>query len=217
MRRLLFVRSSERTDLDEFAPEVERIRSAFDRYLDSYPVKTARTKTSLMGPVGKILSEVRSGKWDAESLTGYALNIHLMNPNARGYIAPEARAALSEGVRELIELRRRESIPPAAQDKLLDRIDYGLYWVRRRKGLEFIEQVRGEFAGFLGRRYAGIDGLNQAWGLRKNDQLQEFASTPYPSKASKRYAAGSATYRSDVDTFWQERGEAPAEVEEDAE
>lgn len=69
MRPFIFVRA-ERADIDKYTEKVESVRRAFDRYLDNYPRKTARTKTGLMGPVGKILSEAKSGKWDAESLTG---------------------------------------------------------------------------------------------------------------------------------------------------
>lgn len=217
MRGLLFVRSTERTDLSRFAPEVERIRQAFDRYLDSYPIKTDRTKTSLMGPVGKILGESRSGKWDKESLAGYALNIHLMNPNARGYMAPEARAALYEGTEALLALLSSEEVPPAAQDKLIDQIDYGLYWIRRRKRLEFMEQIRGEFIVYLRGRYATKEALNQAWGLRTGDQLADFENGPYPSRNAKRYRTGNDTYRSDVDEFLKGRGETAAEAEEEEE
>lgn len=215
MRSLIFVRAPERTDLDHFAPQVQKVRDAFDRYLDSYPIKTARTKTSLMGPVGKVLSEVRSGRWDAESLTGYALNIHLMNPNAHGFIGQEAREALHEGVTALTELIG--GVPPAAQDRLIDRIDYGLYWVRRRKAMEFMEQVQREFADFLRRRYQNAGALNQAWGVKGRDQVDDFSRAPYPSKRGKRYSQGNEQLRNDVDIYWQERGEAPADSEDDEE
>src|SRR5205823_1674220 len=119
MRNLIFIRT-ERVDLDQFGTQVEQVRTKFDRYLDSYPVKTARTKTGLMGPNSKVLSDARSGKWDAKSLTGYALNIHLMNPNAHGFIAPDARTALHDAVESLMALLA--TVPPTVQDKLLDRI-----------------------------------------------------------------------------------------------
>ena len=211
MRNLFFVRS-ERADLSKFDPEVERIRNAFDRYLDSYPVKTARTKTGLMGPVGKILSEARSKKWDAESLTGYALNIHLMNPRVRGFIAPEARVALRDGIQDLVDLLG--SVPPTAEDKLLDRIDYGLYWIRRKKGMEFMDQIREEFAGFLRGRYPDVETLSRTWSRRAKNRIVDFESISFPSPRGRRFAEASEPEKADIVLFWKERGEEPEEAEE---
>ena len=97
MRTPIFVRIK-RFDLESISSDIESVRRCFDSYLDSYPVKSSRSKHSLMGPVGKILQEVKSGKWDADSLAGYALNIHLTNPKAKGFISQEARNSLTEGI-----------------------------------------------------------------------------------------------------------------------
>lgn len=179
MRTPIFVRV-ERFDLEEVAPRIEAIRNDFDRYLDSYPVKTARSKHSLMGPVGKLLQEAKTGKWDAESLTGYALNIHLSNPRAKGFISGEARDALEDGVSKLMSLLREA--PPTAQDKILDRIDYGLYFVRRAKGLKWLEGVRRDFVQFLRDRYGSAEHLARAWGEKRENIGQDFERIPYPSR-----------------------------------
>jgi len=209
VRSFIFVRT-ERTDIDQYADKVENVRQAFDRYLDNYPRKTARTKTGLMGPVGKILSEAKSGKWDAESLTGYALNIHLMSPNAKGFISEEGRKALSEGVRELMDLLS-EVESPAVQDKLLDRIDYGLYAMRRFKGMEYMEEIKRRYAKFLEERYESVDDLNDKWGLRKRELLEEFSQAPYPSR--NRYEKANDEEKAAIDAFRQSQGLEPEEID----
>ena len=187
MRTPIFVRV-ERFDLESVAPEIEAIRDCFDRYLDSYPVKSARSKHSLMGPIGKVLQEARTGKWDAESLAGYALNIHLSNPKAKGYISPEARQALRDGIEQLLKLLRK--VPVTAQDKVVDRLDYGLYFVRRAKGLEWLESVRQEFIKFLRDKYSTTENLAQAWGDKPEDYGADFAKVRYPSREMFNQATG---------------------------
>jgi hypothetical protein len=209
MRSFIFVRA-ERTDIDQYAEKVENVRQAFDRYLDNYPRKTARTKTGLMGPVGKILSEAKSGKWDAESLTGYALNIHLMTPNAKGFISEEGRKALNEGIRELITLLS-EVESPAVQDKLLDRIDYGLYATRRFKGMEYIEEIKRRYAKFLEERYGSVDDLNDKWGLGKRERLEEFSQARYPSRS--RYEKANDEEKAAIDAFWRSQDVEPEEAD----
>lgn len=199
MRTPIFVKT-ERFDLESIAPEIEAIRDCFDRYLDSYPVKSARSKHSLMGPVGKVLQEARSGKWDAESLAGYALNIHLSNPRSKGYISPEARQALQEGVGRLLKLLR--TVPVTAQDKILDRLDYGLYFLRRAKGLEWLEGMRQEFIRFLREKYSTPEKLAQAWGGKPEDYGADFARVPYPSRSLFEKATGQK--KTDISEFAQQ-------------
>lgn len=213
MRTPIFVRV-ERFDIESVAPEIEAIRDCFDRYLDSYPVKSARSKHSLMGPIGKVLQEARTGKWDAESLAGYALNIHLSNPKAKGYISQEARLALQEGVERLLKLLK--AVPVTAQDKVVDRLDYGLYFVRRAKGLEWLESVRQEFIKFLQNRYSTPEKLAQAWGGKPEDYGTDLAKVPYPSR--KMFDQATGQKKSDMSEFAQQvelKGYELAEEEEE--
>jgi len=199
MRTPIFVKV-ERFNLESKAKEIEAIRNCFDRYLDSYPVKSARSKTSLMGPVGKVLQGARSGKWDVESLTGYALNIHLANPKAKGYISQEAREALREGIDRLLTLLR--TIPVTAQEKVLDRIDYGLYFARRAKGLEWLENIRQDFVEFLRGKYGTPENLAQAWSGKPQDYGVDFAKVRYPSKAM--FAEATGQKKTDIGEFAQQ-------------
>lgn len=199
MRTPIFVKV-ERFDIESVAPEIETIRDCFDRYLDSYPVKSARSKHSLMGPVGKVLQEARTGKWDAESLTGYALNIHLSNPKAKGYISQEARQALRDGIDWLLKLLK--AVPVTARDKVVDRLDYGLYFVRRAKGLEWLESVRQEFIEFLRKKYGTSEELAKAWGGKPEDYGADFARVRYPSRRMFDEATGQK--KTDIGEFAQQ-------------
>lgn len=212
MRTPIFV-NVERFDLASVAVEIEAIRDCFDRYLDSYPAKTTRSKTSLMGPVGKVLQGARSGKWDAESLAGYALNIHLSNPKARGFISPEARQALYEGIARLLVLLGR--VPLASQDKVLDRLDYGLYFVRRAKGFARIEALRQEFITFLQQKYDTPTVLAQAWGDRPASGGADWEKVPYPSRRMHSKATGQK--KADVAEFAKQAELKGYELEEEEE
>jgi len=183
----IFIRI-ERFDLESVASEVEAIRDCFDLYLDSYPIKSARSKHSLMGPIGRVLQEARTGNWDTESLAGYALNIHLSNPRSKGYISQESRQALQKGIDHLIKLLK--NVPVTAQDKVLDRIDYGLYFIRRSKGLERLEGMRQEFIKFLRDKYDTSESLANAWGGKPDDYGTDLNRVRYPSKAMFNDAVG---------------------------
>lgn len=195
MRDLIFTKT-EQFGMDSIEPRINEIRDAFDRYLDTYPVKTSRTKHGLMGPVGKILQEVRGGKWDAISLTGYALNIHLSNPRVKG-INDDARSALEQGITKLINLMK--NIPVTAHDRVMDRIDYGLYYLRRKKGLAWLESVRSEWIGFLRERYGNGERLSDSWKEKIEKIGKDFEKTPYPSKKSFEEAKGQK--RKDMEEF----------------
>lgn len=198
MRRFVFTRT-ESFDMEVIESRIDDIRNAFDRYLDTYPPKTRKTKTGLMGPVGKILQEVKGGKWDAVSLAGYALNIHLANPRAKG-ISDSARAALDEGISGLIDLLK--SFPVAAHDRILDRIDYGLYYLRRKKGLSWLESIRKDWISFLRAKYEVGRTLAEAWNEKFDRIGDDFESIPYPSKQVFNKAKGQK--KKDMEEFIQQ-------------
>lgn len=198
MKNFIFTKV-DKFKLEDVKVQVEEIRAAFDQYLDSYPTKTARTKHGIMGPVGKILQDVRRGKWDAEALTGYALNIHLSNPKAKG-ISDSARMALEEAISKLLELIK--TVPVTAQDKLLELVDYGLYYRRRKKGLLWLESVKQEWISFLRGKYRTGQILAEAWGEKLQKIGDDFERITYPSKKSFVQAKGQK--RVDMEQFIKE-------------
>ncbi|MHB1653892.1 MAG: hypothetical protein ACYCVD_15670 [Desulfitobacteriaceae bacterium] len=196
MRSPIFVRTK-KFNIKEHGTEIIAIRDCFERYLESYPVKTTRSKTSLMGPIGKVLQGARTGKWDTESLAGYALNIHLANDKTKGIISQDARQALREGVDRL--LRLLEEVPVTAQDKVLDQIDYGIYFMRRVKGLERLENIRQDFIAFLKGKYGTTETLAQAWGGKAQDFGEEFEKVRYPSR--RMFAVAIGQMKTDIGDF----------------
>src|SRR5579884_3555486 len=65
-----------RFDVNTLQPQIDDVCNAFDQYLSSYPGRASASKHAVMGPVGKILNEVKSGRMDPTSLKGYALRVH---------------------------------------------------------------------------------------------------------------------------------------------
>ena len=49
-------------DIEQDQPRIDAARKAFIRYLAELGPRPTRSKYGLMGPVGKILSEVKSGR-----------------------------------------------------------------------------------------------------------------------------------------------------------
>lgn len=187
MRGFIFTKV-ERFQTDSITEEIEEIKDAFDQYLDNYPAKSSRSKHGIMGPVGKILQEIKKGNWDAEGLSGYAINVHLHNPKTKGWISENARGYLEEGIEKLLALIRRE--PVTAQDRILELVDYGLYYRRRKKGIAWLEAVKKEWAEFLKTKYVTSEDLFKAWGEKPKKGQQGFESIGYPGKTTYENAKG---------------------------
>jgi hypothetical protein len=134
-----------------------------------------------------------------------------MTPRSRGYISEEGRKSLREGVEELINLLK-EVESPAVQDKLLDRIDYGLYATRRFKGMEYLEEINRSYVTFLEGRYGDIGELNDKWGLKGRARLEDFSQAPYPSRNRQDNKANDEE-KSAIDAFFQSRNIEPVEAD----
>lgn len=180
-------------DREKFAPLIEEVVSSFDKYLDEYRPKSYRSKHALMGPVGKVLQEALAGTDDANALAGKALRIHEMN-TASGYISDSARQNLEEGTKKLVELCR--AVPVTAVEKVVDRIDYGIYYLRRKKGAERRERIRQDYIAFLKQRYPSDVDLAGAWG---KDEGFSFEDVRFPSRAAFEHAKG--TEKRDMQDF----------------
>ncbi|MDY7078243.1 MAG: hypothetical protein SXV54_15110 [Chloroflexota bacterium] len=214
MRKVIMVRGG-RFDLDSVRPQIEAIVTLFDQYLDEYPVKTAKSKHAVMGPVAKVLERAATLKWDAQALTGYALRVHEMNPKSRGYLSLTARQALEDGTTRLVNLCRE--IPVTAVAKVVERIDYSIYYARRKKGIEWLENTRQMFIRFLQEQYHNdFAQLVAAWSEKDTKGIQSFTDVRYPSSKSDAYKKSSAAKKRDTDLFWQQyKDQAVQEEEED--
>ncbi len=193
-------------DIDRAQPRIDAARGAFARYLDEAPRKSTRSKHGLMGPVGKILSEVKSGRRDPASLKGYAIRVHEAtgrNPS------PTGLEALEKGIDELVGMLAEA--PVTAHDRLLDRLDYGLYYDLRKKALESKEARRRAWIGFLRDKYGSETKLSEAWG----EEIGSFDDPYLPRKSEGSKGKRASTRQQDIAAFWEAQGAAVAEEEDE--
>lgn len=191
----LVMTTEERFDIDSIRSDIEEIVNAFDRYLDDYPVKTAKSMHSLMGPVPMILDGARVRKESVQTLVGRAVRAHEMNRRTKGYLSPDALEALETATTKLLTLCNR--VPATAVTKVTERIRYSVYYLRRKKAIEWLEQTRQEFINFLHGRYTDDVALAQAWG----EQALTFDRVRFPSNRNEAYRKANKTKQSDIDAF----------------
>ncbi|MBY0552131.1 MAG: hypothetical protein K2W95_32915 [Candidatus Obscuribacterales bacterium] len=184
-------------EIESIQPQLDQIRIIFARYLDTIPPKSNSSKHGLMGPVGKILYEVRSGRSDAASLKGYALRVQ-EQANARPSVS--SIADLEKGIEELVQLM--EKVPLAFRDRLIDKLDYGLYFDMRKRTLEKKEAVINQWQTFLSSRYSTIAELNSSW----KEEYQSFDKVMIQKKSAGSRAKDASAKQVDTVEFWESIG-----------
>ncbi|MFQ5802015.1 MAG: hypothetical protein ACE5JQ_03850 [Candidatus Methylomirabilales bacterium] len=195
-------------DIEKTQPRMDSTREAFARYLDEVPRKSTRSKHGLMGPVGKILGEVKSGRRDPASLKGYAIRVHEATGRSP---SPAGLEALERGIDELVKLLTE--VPVTVHDRLLDRLDYGLYYDLRKKALESKEARRQGWIGFLRDKYGTVATLSEAWG----EEIASFDELYLPRKAEGSKRKKATAKQQDVAAFWESQGATVDFAEEEEE
>lgn len=193
-------------DIKKVQRDIDSTRAALDNYLNHCQPRDTRSKHGLMGPAGKILAEVRSGRRDPESLKGYTLRVHEANQQ---YLDPGGIAALEEGINKLVSLL--DQVPPTHVDTVVDRLDYGLYFSRRKKLVEQREALCSEFRTFLQRHYEGLPELSAAWDGPVPDWDRVYVFGPN----SKTYKKANEQKKHDMANFWEDlraQAKAPAQI-----
>jgi hypothetical protein len=198
MRKVITVTTAS-FDIGSAKPQIGKIVAAFDRYLDDYPVKNARSKHGLMGPVARILDRAKAGGYTEEALIGDAMRVHEMNPKSRNYLSPIAQRNLEDGTRLLLELCRET--PTTALVRVIDQIDYSLYYARRTRSIIWLEEKRMLFAEFLRKRYANDEGFQRAWARSKDAKRLKLDSAPFPRRSGDDYSRDQQR-KTDIDEFW---------------
>jgi len=193
IKRGLITTSNKTFNLDEVKGERESIVKTFDEYLDFYPVKSGKSKHDIMGPVAKILDRAKTRKWRADAIKGYALRIHEMNPKS-GFVGKNAVDKLSQGIDDLMMLC--EKTPATLLNRLIEQIDYEIYFSRRKKKIEQFEVTRKRFVEFLKGKYHTKEGLAAAWA----EPNLAFEDVYYPSKNPKK---ANDTKKTDIGAFWK--------------
>ena len=207
--RQLIITKGKRLDLETVRPKIECIADSFNRYLDEYRPKTTRTMHGVLGPVPMILDGARVRKEDAATLVGRAVRAHEMNENNRGYLSPSALEALETGTRELLTLCNQ--VPITTISKVTERVRYIVYYARRKKNIEWLEQTRKAFIKFLRERYADETALATAWG----EKLSQFDDVRFPSRNNQAFRQANDVKKGDITSFWESIGTEPIIEEED--
>ncbi len=207
--RQLIVTKGERFDIETVPPKIERIADAFDRYLDEYNPKTRRTMHGVMGPVQRILDGARVRKEDAKTLVGRAVRAHEMNENNRGYLSPSALEALETGTQDLLVLCNE--VPITTVSKVTERVRYTVYYMRRKKDIEWLEQTRKTFIEFLRKRYADETTLTTAWG----EKSLKFDDVRFPSRKNQAFKRANDVKKGDITSFWESTDTEPIIEEEE--
>lgn len=193
--------------IEKVQPQIDAARGAFARYLDDVLRKSTRSKHGLMGPVGKILAEVKSGRRDPASLKGYAVRVHEATGRSP---SPGGLEALEQGIDRLVKLL--DGAPVTAHDRILDRLDYGLYYDLRKGALESKEARRQAWIGFLRDKYQMASRLSEVWG----EAVSAFDGLYLPRKAEGSKSKRASARQQDIAAFWESQG-AVAVVEDEEE
>lgn len=196
-------------DLEKVQPLIDASREAFVRYLGEFykaARKSTRSKHGLMGPVGKILSEAKSGRRDPASLKGYAVRVHEATGRSPSQAGLEA---LEHGINDLVKLLAET--PVTEHDRLLDRLNYGLYFDLRKKGIEAKEARRQAWITFLRDKYGKETNLSEAWG----EEVSKFDELYLPRKAEGSKTKKATPKQQDIAAFWESQGVSAVPEEEE--
>lgn len=213
MRKVIMLKAEKpKLSVGEVKTKIAEIITLFDAYLDDYPIKSAKSKHAVMGPVAKVLERAQAGQWDAEPLTGYALRMHEMNPRVKGFVSQQAVENLRNGTEALLNLCHE--IPVTELATTIEQIDYGLYFQRRQKGMVWLEIQRKALVEYLQGKYPNDDTWRKAWGLGKGDTTT-LQTIYFFGTTSKRYKSGNDVLKADMDNFYQQMQEPEAIEEEE--
>ncbi len=201
--RQLIITKGERFDIETVRPKIERIADSFNRYLNEYRPKTTRTMHGVMGPVPMILDGARVRKEDAQTLVGKAVRAHEMNENNRGYLSPSALEALETGTRHLLALC--DEVPITTISKVTERVRYTVYYARRKKDIEWLEQTRKAYIEFLRKRYSDELALATAWG----EKSLKFNDVRFPSRRTQAFRDANDVKKGDILSFWESADTEP--------
>jgi|Deesub1362A_J573_1020465.scaffolds.fasta_scaffold00838_6 hypothetical protein len=137
MRPIYWTKEAEEVDREKISEMEKKTIEHLSDYLKTfYPKKSGEaeysyTKTSIMGPIGKLLSAVSSGKIEnPDALIGYIVNIH--NATADNPLSKHGKEHLENGVKALLELRA--VAPKRMWMRILREVDYAVY----KNKLEYI-------------------------------------------------------------------------------
>jgi hypothetical protein len=192
-------------DIETAQPAIDTARLAFADYLEQVPRKSTKSKHGLMGPVGKILSEIKSGRRDPESLKGYAVRVH--ETSGRGP-STASMENLEKGIDTVVKLLNNMPLP--FHDRVLDRLDYGLYYELRKRQAASKEARRQAWIGYIREKYGTPEALALAW----DEAAISFEELYLPRKDEGARTKKATARQRDISDFWESQGVSTLAEEE---
>jgi len=198
MRQIIMVNLGD-VNLKERKEEINNLVKKLSEYLDFYPIGKNPTKYERMGPVGKIIGMAKNRKNTPEFIKARALRIHEMN-RISGYVSSEALQILEEAVDELLEFRQQLS--PIELSRIMEMIDYEVYFNRRKKSILELEQIKKEFIEYLKDIYNNnLNDLKSRW---EKQDIPDWDDIKFPTKSGKYFQEGNDIQKEDIKKFWEQ-------------
>lgn len=193
---------------------IEKIARLFASYLETYiPAKESQAKHTRMGPVGKILSRMRSGR-SGSPLLGDAIRYHQMSAKRRDGSISQITAEGYENLKKAIESLDLlvKSSSTSEKNTVLSLVDSAVYFVLEERRQERIRKKRDEFRKYVLEMYGTIEAVRQAWEAGN----LTFEEIPYPSNnidKRKKNSWSVAKVKEDIEKFLNLKGEKCEENE----
>ena len=135
------VETGERIPREELEGAISRAVGLFSEYLeeDYVPERQAWTMHSMLGPVGKLLSVLETGRaYTEEELVGFAARVH--EQTSKKGLNTRALEKIRSGVRELLSIRER--VPKREWPRVISSVRYGVYQKVLEAALQRVEAKR---------------------------------------------------------------------------
>lgn len=164
---------------------VEEISNKFNTYLENLNVR-ATSKHALMGPVGKVLQQMKEGKLDVDFLKGYGIRVHKSDASIATRLDVTTLQSFEEGIQMLSKLL--SLVPRHLRPRVIELIDYKIYYKREKANVDFWEKWRKDFEDFLKKRYKKIEEAIEKCKLEelsKKKEIKDFQDIVHLPKRSR--------------------------------
>ncbi|ARU61525.1 hypothetical protein CBW65_11275 [Tumebacillus avium] len=181
IRALIVVKRKQGSDPTKDA-RLQEAAEAFARYLHSFRTeKSKESKHGKMGPIGKLLSRMRSGK-RGDQVLGEAIRIHEMTAKPfegqkSTSITVEQFNSLKEGVFKLTEVLDDPNTSPADHKRILETVDAVIYFRLEKARKENLVKGLERFRAYLQTKYDTPEELAEAW----DDTSVTWEKIPFPT------------------------------------
>lgn len=192
-------------------PQIETAKRAFADYTETVARKSTKSRYSLMGPVGRVLSEIKSGRRDPGYLKGYGVRVHETQSRRHGAPSAAAMRQLERGIETTVNLL--SASPVIFHAEIIDRLEYGLYYELRKRQADSKEVRTQMWQAHVKAKYGTVEELAAAW----DEASISFDDLYLPPKSEGSRSWKATNRQKDVADFWESQGISLAVDEEEDE